>query len=353
MRKTVARNLFLAVLGLFIGQGLAGLFSKQPEKILQVGEDLVAARMSVDGSHLAGVGKRQSGWFLQVWNRRGREVVRALDLPKPPGRYPAFDWSPDGREVAVAATDKVWIVDLKDGKRTELQAGPEIRAVEYRGRLLMARTRTATVLWEEGKPVWRLDQNYLLHSALSEDGTLLATSCFDDGVRVFDIRRKREVDHYAPGHLSSGLKFGAGGKLLTSGFRYRGDRRQDQIVTFEISSGRPVGPSLSTPTLYGFDLTPDGARVVSRQASGAALWDTKTGAVLGRRSEPSRLLDVISPDGRHVCSERGAGLACVWTSRGSDPEYALRCPRPLTDMNFPRSDEVLVVGGQASLWKLP
>lgn len=347
--------LLLAVAGLFIGQALPTLLpSKPPQPIFTVGSDLRSAQLSLRGHYLAGIGCRDGSWFVQVWDQNEKEVLAPQSLPTPPGRFHALSWSPDGKDLAVAAGDEVWIFKIKTGEKRILAAGPQVRTVEYNGQYLLAHTRTSSVIWKGdfSKPYWRLDQNRLLLSALDGNSERLATSCFEDGVRVFDLKRKRQTAHFKPGWISAGLKFGDGGRLLTVGYRNPSNRRQDHVITYDLNHGVPYGPALSTPSLYGLDTSLKGQRVVTRQFSGAVTWDVKTGTVLSERPGSSRLLDVIDYPGDLVCSELEGNTAALWNAEDSSREHLLTCPEPISDMRFTHFNGLILVGGQARVWKL-
>jgi WD40 repeat protein len=354
--KRYVLYLILSLIGLAVGQHLHSVISSQtPEVLFQVGEDLVAGKMSPDGRYLAGVGREGDRWFLQVWNNASKEVMSRKTLLKPPGRYPGFDWSPDGEHLAISAGDHVWVFQVKDGSKKALLASAGVRAVQYDGSYLIARTKNATIVWRgtKTKPYWRLDQQYLLHSAVDGESGRLATACFEDGVRVFDLKRKSQLGHFQPGAISCGLQFDARGLRLTSGFRTRANRQRDHIVTFDLESGRPAGPALTTPRLFGFQFSDSGRTVLSRQQPGAFVWNVEDARNVADRKGPAALIDALSADGRWVATIPGGGLVSLWSTRDPEREYELRSSHPVSDVRFGGPGRLLVVGGHARLWKVP
>lgn len=343
--------LLLALLGLTAGEQLQSYFNSEPEKIRQVGHDLVSADISPDGSSIAGVGKRDGAYFLQAWDENGTTILAPQRLPAPAGRIHGLDWSPDGREVAVSAGSDVWVYSLEHGRKTVCPASPGVRTVCYDDGYLMARTPTATFLWNRRYRLhWRLEQEHLLQSALRSGR--LATGCFEDGVRVFDLRKKRQLSHFNPGTTSAGLQFSADGHTLTSGFRSRGQRKQDHILSFDLPASRPAGPVLSTPGLFGFHASARGDSVVSRQQTGASVWNVRTGGRTSERPGKAKLIDVISPDGNWIATATSSGVT-LWNSCDPTSEYALDFSQPVTDLSFSPSGNLLIVAGSAGLWSTP
>ena len=353
MTKARTYTLFflLAVVGLLVGRHLSDAIDRQtPEIVLQVGQHLVTGKVSPDGRYLAGIGRKDNFWFAQVWDIQGRVVMGPQSLVTPHGRFHGFDWHPGSQKLAVSAGNEVWVFQVKNGKKTVLAASEQVRTIEYDGPFLMARARTATFVWKDDKtkPFWRLDQGYLLHSTLNGKTGRLATACFDDGVRVFDLQKKRQLSHFHPGVTSAGLKFDSSGSLLASGFRNRGNRRTDHILVHNLESGKPAGPTLTTPRLFGYQFSTDGRTVVSRQQAGAFVWRVDDGKNIAHREGQSTLIDDISDDGNWVATVPGGGMVRIWSTQKNE-EYKLLAEQPVSDVRFSGPGRLLAVGGQATL----
>jgi WD40 repeat protein len=355
MKKSSRYTLYLvlSVLGLIVGQHLHNVVSSRtPEVLLQVGEDLIAGQMSPDGRYLAGVGGKDGSWFVQIWDDRGRVVMKRTPLVQPLGRHHGFDWSPDSADFAISAGDQVWVFQAKDGSKQVLPASSQVRTVEYDGPFLMARAKTATFVWKnkKAKPYWRLDQGYLLHSTVNGETGRLVTACFEDGVRVFDLKRKRQLFHFQPGLTSAGLEFDARGLRLASGFRNRGNRQLDHTLVYNLESGSPMEPTLVTPRLFGYRLSANGKKLVSRQHAGAFVWNVDNGQNVAHREGQSTLIDALSRDGKWVASALGGGRVSLWSTEGKT-EHQLHSDQPATDVRFAGPGRLLTFGGQATLWK--
>jgi WD40 repeat protein len=345
----------IAVLGFLVGAPLDQLVGQAPRKVLVVGQDMQSARLSPNGRYIAGLGRTPRNiWFVQIWDDRGQVVLPVQKLPTSPGRFPSMSWREDSGELAVAAKNEVWLFQPQAHSKTILPAAPQVRAVQYSGETLLARTDTNTFIWHARthKPVWRLAQNHLLHAVLDPTGQQLATGCFEDGVRVFSLKNKRQILHFEPGTIACGLQFSHGGQWLTIGVRYPGARQQDKIVTFDLARKKAVGPKLSTPQLKGLDVAEDGLRIVSSQSGRACVWEPTEGRRIAQRDLDGRLLESLSRDGRWVASVVGKAEPVIWKSQDPTSEHRLSAQYPATDVIFQSATDLLLVDGRITHWKL-
>ena len=357
MRNKLVLFSILALCGFSIGPGLEALHAKAPRRTVSMGQNLVGAKLSPQGDSLVAVGRKSSGqWFCQAFNGRGKELKSIDTMPSPPGRFHAMAWHPHRGEIALAAVDQVWLFDPLKGSVKKLKANAQVRHLEYRGNLLLARTDNSVFLWnaESYKLQWRLDLAYLLHARLDPNGEILATSSFEDGVRLFQVKKKKFLAHLEPGALSCGLGFSKSGQWLTCGFRERSDRSKDRVTTYCLKTKKIVGPALAAHSLYGFDVSDNGELIVARERSGAKVFRTVEGEQLSHRQGDSPLVDSMSPDGRWVASTPSLrGQVAVWSSRAASEEELLEIGHGASDVHFANSRTLLVVNGQASLWKIP
>jgi len=331
--------------------------SGSPTKLLEIGSGIRTARLSPSGDYIAAVGVRDDGkHILYVWNRKGAQLMPPAQVPTPASRIPALAWRSDGKELAVAAGSEVWLFHPVKGSKTVLQAAPSVRALQYEGDSLMARTDQTTFVWHAHSHVvrWRLSQQHLLQATLSPDGLILATSCFQDGVRIFDIKRRKLLDHLEAGSIATGLKFSEKGNYLTCGYRNPGGRHQDRIKTYDMKKKKQFGPTLSTPALRGFDGCADGSKIVARTEEKATVWSTSDGRVLGESEQGGRLVDRLSPNGKWVVSAPEDGRsALLWRAQKAKKQHHLELSGAVQDLSFGRTGELLIAAGSATLWKAP
>ncbi len=346
----------LALFGLFVGEQLTVLTQTKPVKALVVGEHVSTARLSPDQKYIAGIGSTPRNiWFLQIWSSDGEVVLPPQKLPNTPGRFHSFDWSADSREVAVAAGSEVWLFHPKAHSKKVLAAAPLVRFVQFRGDSLLARSDSQTLIWrgKNHKKAWRLSQKYLLHADLDKEGRRLATSCFEDGVRVFDVKTKKQLQHLEPGSTVCGVKFSRQGQWVSFGPRVRGDRNRDRVVTFDLAKNRLVGPPLSCPGLRGFAVSDDGQTVVSSHRDTACVWNPQSAEVISQKALKGRLLDVLSPGGKWVASVPQAAKTQLWKSSNESDTQQLDSDSLPSDLAFASEKYLLVVDGRITLWRLP
>lgn len=357
MRNKFVLLSILALCGFFIGPVLENFLAEAPRKTISMGENLVGAKLCPQGDLLVAVGRKASGqWFCQAFESQGKELKSIGSLPEPPGRFHAMAWHPDRREVALAAGGEVWLFDPVKGKVKKLKANGLVRHLEYRGKLLLARTEKSVFLWnaDSHNLQWRLDLAYLLHARLDPSGEVLATSSFEDGVRLFHVKKKKVLAHLEPGALISGLSFSKGGQWLTCGLRERSDRNEDRVNTYCLKNKKLVGPPLVVPSLFGFELSEDGEFIVTRGQMGATVWNTVDGKKLSHLPGESRLFDSLSSDGAWIASTPPSrGQVAVWRSHSSSEQHLLEIGDSASDVHFAGPRTLLVVNGQASLWSVP
>jgi serine/threonine-protein kinase len=132
------------------------------------------------------------------WDWAGGSPARAGGQGDPAG-VEALAFSPDGRKLAIAGGQSVWLGNLEDrglAKRTLLKGHPQdLKAVAFgpdSKRLAYAGSDGVIDLWESGRFWWR-QRNVLAghHGAVtalaySPDGSMLVSGGLDQTVRVWD-----------------------------------------------------------------------------------------------------------------------------------------------------------------------
>ncbi|KIO31985.1 hypothetical protein M407DRAFT_67234, partial [Tulasnella calospora MUT 4182] len=163
--------------------------------------------------------------------------------------------------------------------------------------------------------------------AFSSDGTLLASGCDDQIIRLLDPNTGREVGEPLKGHSGAvrSVCFSPDGKLLASG------SCDDTIRLWDPQTGSQVGKPLtghSGPVL-SVCFSPDGKLLASGSDDNTIqLWDPQTGSQVGElltgHSDP--VLSVcFSPDGKLLASGSWDKEIRLW-----DPQTSSQVGEPLT-----------------------
>lgn len=263
-------------------------------------------------------------------------------LRGPAGRIYSVAWSPDGRALAAASPEAVWLYDPRAGEvRGGLVFPSEgaargslgLHAVAFSpdGRLLAAAgsggrvwlwdlnepTRSAEVLPAAARTLYSLD--------FSRRGELLAAGTEDGRVLLWDFpsRQPRSPLHPASGQLVSALSFSP--QPLGSAPRLAVGSGAGGVSVFDAATGsRLLGP-LSTDKGYisGLAWSPDGRRLASTgEDRSVLLWDGETGAALGQPlgGHESAVSSVAwSPDGRLLASCGLDQAVYLWDAAAGQP----------------------------------
>lgn len=351
--KKFTLMLSLALLGFLVGGELNRTFSPSPAPLVRVGEQLVGARYSSETELVAGVGPSKGGfWALEVWSLKGKLLCKVEGIPAPPGRYPSLVWLAGGKEVAVAAGREVWLISADSGRKRVLKAAETVRQLEQAQGVLVARCDGEIDIWEkpESGKRWALKAAHLVQIGLDPTGTFLAICCYEDGVRLFHLKTKRQFQHLETGLTVTGPAFSRGGDYLSYGLRQR-NRRLDRVLTYSLSKNRPVGRAVSTPQLQGFSVDQAGRRAV---ASGRThtVWDVETGTPSGDVPFSGRLISAVSPDGSWTLSVPDETTeAVLWSIAEPDKQFALEHTPRCSDISFAAGGEFVTVSeGRATVW---
>jgi WD40 repeat protein/DNA-binding SARP family transcriptional activator len=293
--------------------------------------------VSPDGEKLAIVqnvapGRRGSVRLVDTSTMETLEV-----LPLPFGTlFPGLAFSPDNRTIALTSGDEVQLWDVRTGERE----GPPFAvpvggtdevlfwaaAFSPDGSMLATAGDTCAddclgivFLWNiaTGQLSTRLpnQQQPVMAVNFSPDGErLVATTGIDKGgdAIVWSVHESR-IERTIPVD-DSGVwwaDISNDGTTLVTGGQSTGER------LWNLSTGDPVGSSISSSPVNTVDLSPDGRTLVAAGRGWVTVWDVGTESILGRSWSPGvgatdQLGARFTPDGQRLFIVSETGDAWVW-----------------------------------------
>jgi WD40 repeat protein/DNA-binding SARP family transcriptional activator len=207
-------------------------------------------------------------------------------------------FSPDGRTLATAADDGVWLWDLKTRRRLDL-------------------------------PLSAHGGEQVLAVAFSHDGRMLASGGADGTARLWNVARRAPASRPLLMHVDgvNGVAFSPDDHMLVAA----GGGSEDASVPsrgaarlWSVPSGRPLGPPFkpTVQTIGDVEFSPDGALLAfTGNDTRVRLWDVQARRMAGTPLVAALpLFDVaFSPDGSTLATVGDFGLVRLWDMASRKP----------------------------------
>lgn len=302
-----------------------------------------ALAFSGDGALLAAAGERG----VARWELSTGEALPTLEASERPLRAVAF--SPKDQTLAVAGDDQkiyLWAADGAPGATLEGHKAPIIALTFEPGGTLLSASQDGT--WRQWKTTGQLTREVLAHQggplftmALHPKGTVLATSGNDDKVRLWDLKRGKELGSGACEQgAPTSLAWSPNGAFVAGNAPYNGS-----LVLWDGRSGKPSRKLPATRAQsVGFGADPQ--RLLSVGA-GIELWDVDAGAeVLGSLGHrlPVRGVAFVQ-GGRGVASASEDRALMVWEADTGHQLRAFAGRQPLRALRASPDASTLATGG--------
>ncbi len=277
-----------------VRQGGAGqlwdVSTGQPLITLEMGQYLSSPVFSPERQRMASAGQNK----VYLWDTSSGHLLHTLDGH--PGNVHGIAFSPDGRVIASAGTDKMSISSGEDPHTT-------VRLWD---------TDTGTLLRVIEVNTWSLNA-----VTFSPDGRILALAGFDGVIRLWDTRSDQQLIALE-GHTRpvNNVVFSSDGRLLASA------SDDWKVDLWDVSTGQLLHKFQGhVGAVASVAFSPDGRILVSTTAgygegwdSTVRLWDIQTGELLqtlkGSRGGASAV--AFSADGRVLAAVSGDGTVRLW-----------------------------------------
>lgn len=308
-----------------------GLFVYRTENLVEMWGDVVddtvgALDFSPDGNLLAS-GSRD---VIVIWDVQTGERLRTLEPNRGPTTYVRF--SPDGTMLASLSRDAdetvVW----------DAQTGEVVRSIRSAGRLLWTSDSRVIVA---GMRSWEIESGNMqsewespdapypyptiLSTTLGEDGQMLIAQSHFGRVYLWDSETGEllqtisfpEILDYSETtdffDLMISMAWAPSGRILALGFS------NGTLVLWDVERNEPLHVLLgdSSQAVSSLAWSSDGSTLVSRIGDTLALWNTETGASLGRLERGASNWTCLSwsPDGSKLAIGTYDGELIIWDTR--------------------------------------
>ncbi|MFC4121669.1 NACHT and WD repeat domain-containing protein [Nonomuraea zeae] len=297
---------------------------------------LAAVALSPDGRTLAAGVPDELSPDIQLWDVA---TQRPLGPPLHPegARRSAYrlSFTPDGRTLLWEGSDGLRLWDVASRREIARERGLSFVRISPDGRFVVAQRDKSLVFWdlarrqESGARITVPDHTDLITAmAISPDGAIVATTGFDNRVRLFDVATRREIQgpsYAAQGGFVNDLAFSPDGRRLAI------TAADNSVRLWDVPDRRPVGIGLitedgGTSTLA---FSPDGEVLATGLTNGEVqLWDLRTYRQLGDRMTGHTkgvTALVYSRDGTTVATVAGDKTARLWNVRTPPDLVAAAC----------------------------
>ncbi len=304
-------------------------------------------------------------------------ITPKIDLKaKPRQPITAVAWSPDSAWVALGGHEGVRMLRM-DGQKIERQlAGQhgQLNGVAFLpdGSVVGAAGEPGlfgeVAIWNSQPPIPKLPleaprllkghRDSLLAAVPSPDGKLLATSSYDEKVRLWDLARGEEVSTIT-GHNGAvyDVAFGRQGKLLATASGDRTVKLWDMATFQRLDTfGQPL------KEVYTVAFSPDGNRVAAGGVDNRIrIWEISESAkegsnplLVSRFAHQAAIIKLVwSPDGNHLASSAEDGSLKIWDARTITERLVLP---PQSDwaaaLAFSPDSKKLAVGRMDGTWAI-
>lgn len=290
------------------------------------------------------------------WRRRIVDLTRLELLNTVPRRY-AHSISSDGTAFTVFDTNLVRLIDPRDGREAQCLAGHEAMIHDScwsrDGRLVATTGFDETVrIWEAstGKPrvVIRPFAGFACSVAFSPDGRWLAAGSGNDGqLKIVDAVTGGKVrDLQTPDSALFALEFTLDGRFLVVNHA-PANRAESSIRVYKVSDFTEVKTAITGPATC-FAIARDGLRFAYANAAGSiVLMETSAWTELHRIQAHNGVATSLSfhPDGQYLASSGRDGAVRLWdTGSGKTVNTLAIKPQLDSKVSFASDGESLVVG---------
>jgi WD40 repeat protein len=292
---------------------------------------------------------------VTIWDVGSRRLL--MRLAHPDGEAHSLAISPDGHLLAVGGYDTIALWDLPTGRLAAVLRGhapTAVRGVAFSpdSRLLVSGSGDSTMrLWDVRRHRQLAVAGFqwsVFAVAFSPDGRTVAVGTQDGKVVTWDAERQSQDFELSLGSSVLGLAFSPDGRTIAAATSNNGI--QDWIISSQQLDSALVGQDNAEYSAVAF--SPDGHLIGSAGADGDILWRADPGVLRADRADvsqgyqPDRI--VFTPGGRFLVAG-GGFMVQVWD---------MRTRRPVRSMYTDIVNGLAIAGntlavagaGEATLW---
>ncbi|MFA1550316.1 NACHT and WD repeat domain-containing protein [Actinomadura chokoriensis] len=311
-----------------------------PRTHLQIGAPMpaqAAVALSPDGRTLATGAPGEKDPAVQLWDVAAQRREGAPLTPGGPRRSVSMiDFLPDGRTLLTSGADGLRLWDVASRREIAHDGTLDGMAeLSPDGRFVAVHQDGAIAFWDlahrrETGPRIRVPghTDVITAMALGPGGATLATTGFDDRVRLFDVASRRQIDApltKAGGGLVNDLEFSPDGRTLAL------TAADSTVRLWDVARRRPVGLALviGTGAISALAFSPDGHVIATGSTDDEVqLWDLRAHRRLGApMTGHTRGVAALAygRDGTVLATVAGDGTARLWDAGAPADPLAAAC----------------------------